>query len=273
MDVKRVKGWCAMLATLVMAILLLPVTARAAEAEEGYDERALEVYQELMDAVSNIGWLEEEIQVKGWYDHEKWYAENASDVAGRVPYGELSDVDRFMYEWTFHGIMVLKDSDYLPWGDIMESSDSFYEWNAFKSYSGNIDEALDAAYRKVVDFQYDYMLSHGNEPYDFTKFIQNDAIVVGSGSTEPGPSQGVGQEPSDSGALEPDPGLVLPSGTPSQSQVRDQEVPEGEREGGGGSPWEAVMDRLAGLMLTLLVLAVSGIALAVVIIRRKKKGD
>lgn len=269
MDVKRVKGWCAMLATLVMAILLLPVTARAAEAEEGYDERALEVFQELMDIMEDVTWIGEE--AKAWESKDYKYS---SDISERVPCGELSEVDQMVYYWCFlHYKDIVEDPIMFTIDDTMESREIFHEFFDFRRNKGkDSDEALDAAFRKVVDFQYDYMLSHGNEPYDFTKFIQNDAIVVG-----PGPSQGVGQEPSGSGALEPeqgsDPGLVLPSGTPSQSQVRDQEVPEGESEGGGVSPWEAVMDRLAGLMLTLLVLAVSGIALAVVIIRRKKKGD
>lgn len=271
--VEKVKGACAMLAILTIAVLLLPGTARAAEAasEEGWDERAQEAFQELMDIMEDITWIGDEAKL---WNLEEYSSEYSSDISERVPWIELSSTEQMIYIWSYGTYMdVIKDPIMFTIDDTMESRETFHEFFDFWRWKGaDSDEAMDSAVRKVVDFQYDYMLAHGNEPYDFTRFIRNDAIVVGPVDPGPAPSQGVSQEPSGSGSLEPDPGLVLPSGAQSQ-EVRDQEVPQEGAEGGGGSPWKAVMDRLAGLMLTLLILAVSGIALAVVVIRRKKKGD
>ena len=280
---KKMRTICAILAFFVFAVLASPVTVHAANAADmkNYDEEAKEIFLELTDAFSGIGWIEEEIPAGSFcYDLGEVFSrlEYNSDLATRVTYSNLTDIYRIIYYWTYYHYQrtALNDSALLPSiEEIIGNSEDFSNYFLFKSFSGNSDKALDEAFRKICDFQYDYMLAHDNQPYDFTVFIQNDSIKVSdeSSSNEPDPSGSREKE-----SEEPSEEILIPSQSLEPSQSSSQESPSNEvkEEDDERSPWEAVMNKVAGCMLSILILAVAGIALFIVRLKKGKssrKGD
>lgn len=281
---KKMKTVCAILAFFVFSILVSPATVHAANTSDmvNYDAEAKEIFQELTDAFVGLDWIEEEMNTYFYPDSVIYNRpENYCDIAARVSFDELSSVDIIIYYWTYYHyqtvVINIYESPLLPSiKELLGNREEFFDYFRFMSYSDyinssskNYDKSLEEAFSKVCAFQYDYMLAHDNQPYDFTVFIQNDSIKV---SDEPGI-----QEPDPSGSQEKE--SEEPSkDQPSQSLEQSQESPsiEAVKKDAERSPWEDVMDKIAGSMLSILILVVTGTALLIIKWKKGKssrKGD
>ena len=172
----------------LVAAMLFPTAAHATEAQDGGDSgsvilnggtggeagnaEAQEVYQELLDSVSFIAtdptWSNI-MNIKGVT--QLVYDATIPERDGKIPFEELSDFDRLIYELTYCCFAPLKSSNGKSWETAKTSQENlaYHTYGSFLAFmpgTGNDREAVNAAFQKLWDWQYAYILEH-DEPYDF----------------------------------------------------------------------------------------------------------
>lgn len=232
--------------------------------ETGTEAEAQAIYQELLDNVSFIAtdptW-DNIMNIKGVT--QLVYDATIPEGEGKIPFEELSDFDRLIYELTYCCFAPLKTSNGKSWEAAKENQETlaYYTYGNFLNFmpdTGNNREAVNTAFQKLWDWQYAYILEH-DEPFNF---IANCSYTdMGFGVT----GSGV-EKPQDSAGL-----------TPSEEQeikeileeIKEEEVPLVDKP--ELNIWENTMDALSHCLLSIGILVVAGVGLAAVLIIKKRK--
>ena len=185
----------------LVAAMLFPTAANATEAQDGGDSgsvilnggtggeagnaEAQEVYQELLDSVSFIAtdptWSNI-MNIKGVT--QLVYDATIPERDGKIPFEELSDFDRLIYELTYCCFAPLKSANGKSWETAKTSQENlaYHTYGSFLAFMpdmGNNREAVNAAFQKLWDWQYAYILEH-DEPYDFVDQCTYSDMFPGS---------------------------------------------------------------------------------------------
>lgn len=229
---------------------------------------AQEVYQELLDSIAFIATDESWaniLEIKGKFGlDEKTYNHIIPEGEHRTPYEELSDFDCLVYNYTYCTFAASKAGSVERWQQHTASREamSYYyqDFLNFKPTEGNNREAVNAAFNKLWDWQYEYIKEH-DEPYNFVENCSYTSMgfgVVGSGTKTP--ADEIGLDESDKKEIE--------------QEIKDEEVPLAGEPLEPQSTWGEVMDALSHSLLSIGILVVGVIGLIIVFfIKRRKNVD
>ena len=103
---------------------------------------------------------------------------------GKIPFEELSDFDRLIYELTYCCFAPLKSANGKSWETAKTSQENlaYHTYGSFLAFmpdTGNNRETVNAAFQKLWDWQYAYILEH-DEPYDFVDQCAYSDMFPGS---------------------------------------------------------------------------------------------
>ena len=226
---------------------------------EVIDEEAESVYQEFLQAVSFIE------TDPSWYDgfsaflnqygedsvnrntYSQWYADFVR--GGTVEkYFSMSSYEQFLWTETYTRLAEAAGGygDF----DMFFENESAYETHVTKLVTnlmnGNNNEVVKEAYLKLMAWQYDYIKANG-VPFNF---ITNRSYI-----------EEISEEP-----------IQEETQTSEEKEnVKEQVKPEKTQKDDKKTTWSGTMSVLADNAITILVLAILGIAIAVITYIRKQK--
>lgn len=270
-----------MLALIVA--MLFPTEAHATEAQDGGDSgsvilnggtggeagnaEAQEVYQELLDSVSFIAtdptWSNI-MNIKGVT--QLVYDATIPERDGKIPFEELSDFDRLIYELTYCCFAPLKSSNGKSWETAKTSQENlaYHTYGSFLAFmpdTGNDREAVNAAFQKLWDWQYAYILEH-DEPYDFVDQCTYSDMFPGS---EDNGSESESLTPQESEEIEE----ILNELDESDKKEIQQAVEQEKKAENSGRTESSSMGIMVPVLIVLVVVALTA---AFFLVRKKSGG-
>ena len=263
----------------LVAAMLFPTAANATEAQDGGsvilnggtggeagNAEAQEVYQELLDSVSFIAtdptWSNI-MNIKGVT--QLVYDATIPERDGKIPFEELSDFDRLIYELTYCCFAPLKSANGKSWETAKTSQENlaYHTYGSFLAFmpdTGNNREAVNAAFQKLWDWQYAYILEH-DEPYDFVDQCTYSDMFPGS---EDNGSEAESLTPQESEEIEE----ILNELDESDKKEIQQAVEQEKKAENSDKPESSSM----GIMVPVLIVLVAVALSAAFFLVRKKSG-
>ena len=185
---------------------------------------------------------------------------------GKIPFEELSDFDRLIYELTYCCFAPLKSSNGKSWETAKTSQENlaYHTYGSFLAFmpdTGNDREAVNAAFQKLWDWQYAYILEH-DEPYDFVDQCTYSDMFPGS---EDNDSETESLTPQDREGIEE----ILNELDESDKKEIQQAVEQEKKAENSGRTESSSMGVMAPV---LIVLAVAALTAAFFLIRKKNGG-
>ena len=270
-------------ALALVTAMLFPATAYATEEQdsgnsgsvilnggtggEAGNAEAQEVYEEFLDSISFIA------TDPTWSDFVSFegqtgliqlaYDDTIPEGAGKIPYEELSDFDKLVYGFTYCCFAVTRNKGGDTWEDAKTSQErlAYHTYSNFRTYmlkkTGNDKEAVAAAFDKLWDWQYAYILEH-DEPYDFVDQCTYSDMFPGS---EDNDSESESLTPQESEEIEE----ILNELDESDKKEIQQAVEQEKKAENSGRTESSSM----GIMVpVLIVLAVASLTAAFFLIKK-----
>ena len=234
---------------------------------EAGNAEAQEVYQELLDSVSFIAtdptWSNI-MNIKGVT--QLVYDATIPERDGKIPFEELSDFDRLIYELTYCCFAPLKSSNGKSWETAKTSQENlaYHTYGSFLAFmpdTGNDREAVNAAFQKLWDWQYAYILEH-DEPYDFVDQCTYSDMFPGS---EDNGSESESLTPQESEEIEE----ILNELDESDKKEIQQAVEQEKKAENSGRTESSSMGVTVPVLIVLVVAAVTA---AFFLVRKKSGG-
>lgn len=274
-------------ALALVAAMLFPTAAHATEAQDGGDSgsvilnggtgggngntEAQEVYQEFLDSISFIS------TDPTWSDFVSFegqtgliqltYDDTIPEGEGKIPYEELSDFDKLVYGFTYCCFAVTRNKGGDTWEDAKTSQErlAYHTYSNFRSYmlktTGNDKETVAAAFDKLWEWQYAYILEH-DEPYDFVDQCTYSDMFPGS---EDNGSESESLTPQESEEIEE----ILNELDESDKKEIQQAVEQEKKAENSDKPESSSMGIMVPVLIVFVVVALSA---AFFLVRKKSSG-
>ena len=126
------------------------------------------------------------LEIKGKFGlPEKGYDSTVPDNETKISYADLSDFDCMIYNYTYCAFASVKNGNENYWQTYTKDRDAFIniyqDFLNFKPTEGNNREAVNAAFEKIWDWQFEYIQEH-DEPFDFVDQLTYSEMFPNSGS-------------------------------------------------------------------------------------------
>lgn len=183
---RNLKKFTVSLLTVATLITAFPFTAKAEDGEPigsflkdrnsitVENVEAEELFLDFLEEVSFIATDESWtniLEIKGKTGlPEKGYDSAVPDNETKISYADLSDFDCMIYNYTYCVFAILKNESGNRWETYTKDRDAltylYQDFLNFKPTEGNNREAVNAAFEKIWDWQFEYIQEH-DEPFDF----------------------------------------------------------------------------------------------------------
>lgn len=264
-----------MISSLLCVCLMIcfSFTVQATEVQDSKitAEEAQQAYLEFVEAVS---FIENDSTWEGYWDLDLWsdvdledsseaYAkyvnhEGKTEEEAKEEYINFTPFVRFVYEATYLDIAKEKDAGH---DEYISSYEKYASVNLFGSFietnGGDRSEEVLAAYEKITKWQIDYIHATGG-PYNFITgktYAEEMGIDPATLMEEKDEEISAGEENAES---------------KKEIQKEEKKQKDKKEDKPEKGIWDDTLDKLAGNLLTIVILALLSIALGVVVYIRKK---